>query len=128
MVKIYIKKEGENFKVFEGDNFIGLAEKKNYPKDQKYGIIWKLPKNSLNREWVSAGKMADGLELEAHIEKSVSINNVDNFNIFNKIYQDMDPDDQKILDNLKEKYIKKAKKLELERQIRELQEKLDEME
>ena len=32
MSKIYVKKEGDNFKVFEDDNFIGFAEAKKYPK------------------------------------------------------------------------------------------------
>lgn len=119
MSKIYIKKDGEDFKVFDGDDFIGMAERKNYPKDQKYGYIWKLPKNSIDRVWVSAGLMKDGLELNPHIEKvgNSGPQIKDNYSLFDKIKDNMEKEDIEILDDLKEKYIKIMKKIELERQI-----------
>ena len=119
MSKIYIKKDGDDFKVFDGDDFIGMAEKKNYPKDQKYGYIWKLPKNSADRVWVSAGLMKDGLELSPHIEKVGNSEHQikDNYSLFDKIKDNMEKEDLEILDNLKNKYIKIMKKIELERQI-----------
>lgn len=130
MSKIYIKKEGENFKVFDGDNFVGMAERKNYPKDQKFGYIWKLPKNSAERVWVSAGLMKDGLELEPHVEKASGTSGMvikDNYAIFDKIKDSISAEDIAILDGLKEKYIKRAKAIELERQIAVLQKMREEL-
>lgn len=129
MSKIYIKQEGDNFKVFDGDTFIGNAEKKNYLKDQKFGYIWKLPKNSAERVWVSAGSMKDGLELEPHIEKAGGSGATikDNYAIFDKIKDNISAEDITILDGLKDKYIKLAKKAELERQIAALQKMKEEL-
>lgn len=127
MSKLYIKKDGENFRVFEDDQFIGFAEAKNYSKDKRYGIIYKLPNNSLGREWVAAGKMADGLELSEHIEKSTGTTIKDNYAIFDKIKDSISPDDIAILDGLKEKYLKLAKAAELERQIAVLQKMREEL-
>ena len=112
----------------EDDNLIGFCEKKNYSKDKIYGYIWKLPNNSLGREWVSGGSMKDGLELSPHIEKNNPNSIKDNYSLFDKIKDNISKEDIEILDNLKNKYIKIMKKIELERQIRELQEKLEEME
>ena len=52
-------------------------EKRNYPKDQKYGYIYHLPTNPTRREWISAANMRDGLVLEEkpfNPEKSVMPN------------------------------------------------------
>lgn len=129
MNKLYIKQEDNNFKVFENDNFIGFAEAKAYSKDQKFGIIYKLPKNSLGRDFVSAGKMKDGLELEPHVEKAQGTSSQikDNYAIFDKIKDNISQEDLAILDRLKAKYIKALKIAELQRQKAELEKLLEEL-
>lgn len=129
MGKIYVKQEGDNFKVFEDNNFIGFAEAKKYPKDKQFGIIYKLPKNSAGREWVAAGRMKDGLELEPHVEKVQGTSNQikDNYAIFDKIKDNISQEDLAILDGLKAKYIKAMKIAELQRQKAELEKQLEEL-
>lgn len=129
MAKLYIKQEGEDFKVFDGDEFVGLAKKMDYSKDKKFGYIWKLPKNSADRVWVSAGLMKDGLELGPHIDRpsGTGITVKDNYAIFDKIKDNISAEDIAILDGLKDKYIKIMKKVELERQIAVLQKMREEL-
>ena len=129
MSKLYIKQEGNNFKVFEDNDFIGFAEAKKYPKDKQFGIIYKLPNNSLGREWVAAGKMKDGLELDPHIEKTQGTGNQikDNYSIFDKIKDNISKKDLAILDGIKAKYIKALKVAELQRQKAELERMLKEL-
>lgn len=126
-IRLYVSKKDNDFYLYENEKNLGKIEVKNYPKDEKYKIIYKLPENRLGRVWVAAGKMADGLEITEHAEKSTSANNVDNYNIFNKIKDFMAPEDVAILDDLKAKYIKIMKKLEYERQIADIQKKLEEL-
>jgi len=73
MAKVVIKFENGIYRLYDDGKYVGVVEKKNYPKDRDpSGYIWKLPANSLGRQWLTYKKLEGVLEYEltdAHVDR-----------------------------------------------------------
>lgn len=77
MGKVVIKFENGVYRLYDDGKYVGVVEKKNYPKDRDpSGYIWKLPANSLGRQWLTYKKLEGVLEYEltdAHVDRGSGV-------------------------------------------------------